>query len=485
MTPLLAFHLLFAAAAAPAPASTKLEAALTALERGEDETAVRALTQLAAAGDAAALYHLGMLSIEGAAVARDPAAAIGYFSAAAGRGHAGAQYELARALLAEGETPERQAEGYRLAVALADAGSRPALCMRAEALVYGRGVAQDSDAGYALSQQAIELPMCRVAAGSFFFVGSETRKPDRAKAFQEWLVAARQGHAGAEASVGLALAEGIGVKTDQTEGLRWLRLAADQGEEAAVNYLAHHAASVEARSAVDAQLRRLRSERRRKKREFWNGVLEGVAVAMPAVTQAAQQYVDEQKRALADLTARNERLMREHAAAARAPEEPSARAATPSPGRVSRAPSPAPARAPSPGASSKEAPVSRVPPAPAREPAVETSVWLEAVVVCPRPRSDGKLMGASNCQGPRGSAFIDRVDGDINGKELDRACGSAAREIGWVSEYRVFGCGYGINPAHASSSGHYDQAERHGLEVSGRRRYRCPAKSAQRCSTPD
>lgn len=90
-------------------------------------------------------------------------------------------------------------------------------------------------------------------------------------------------------------------------------------------------------------------------------------------------------------------------------------------------------------------------------------------------------MGASNCYGPRGSAFIDRVAGDINMAEVNRACGSSAREIGWVENHRVFGCGFGVNPTKSSQIPHYDQAERRGINVPNRRNFSCPANHSGNC----
>lgn len=108
--------------------------------------------------------------------------------------------------------------------------------------------------------------------------------------------------------------------------------------------------------------------------------------------------------------------------------------------------------------------------------------WPEGVVVCPRPtESKDVLFGASVCYGPRGSAFIDRVAGDINMGEVSQACGSSAREIGWVQNHRVFGCGFGVNPTKPSLVNHYDQASRRGINVPNRRNFSCPANHSGNC----
>ncbi|MDP3544375.1 MAG: tetratricopeptide repeat protein [Elusimicrobiota bacterium] len=456
----------------------ELDASLAALEAGEQDRAIPVLARLAGKGDAEALYHLGMANLEGDGVPEDREAALGHLSAAAKAGFAPAQFELAKALLDADETEARKAEGYKLAAALAEAGHRPAYCLTAGAHVTGQGAPQDVERGHALAQRAIDLPACRNVVAAALFTGGGKIRRNQTLAYEEWLATAKLGDEDGSASVGLMLMEGLGVKADKSEGARWLRLAAGQGNAYAANYLAHHAATVAAGASVDAEVRRVRRERRRKRREFWAGAIEAVAVAMPVVIEAAQHYADEQERALEKLKAQNALRLESHQAAQARPAPASAPVASRK--AVARAPASAP-MTPRTAVPHSEAPRAEPPPS---KPAEQMLSWPEAVVVCPRPQSKDILFGASNCQGPAGSMFVDRVSGDINMKEIDRACRSSAREIGWIDDKRVFGCGYGINPSKASSAEHYDQAERHGVVVPGRRSYRCPARQSKPCRTP-
>lgn len=146
---------------------------------------------LAETGDVEAQFALAEAYRTGAGVAADPAKAVKWFTEAANRGHVEAQYRLGRMFeKGDGIQPNatRAAEWYRLAARLGDHGG--AQFALGELYYKGRGVPTDYD-------QAIEW----------------------------YLRAARGGHPAAQHVVGLAFADGWGVKRDMVEAYKWLTLA--------------------------------------------------------------------------------------------------------------------------------------------------------------------------------------------------------------------------------------------------------------------
>jgi hypothetical protein len=102
----------------------------------------------------------------------------------------------------------------------------------------------------------------------------------------------------------------------------------------------------------------------------------------------------------------------------------------------------------------------------------------EGVVVCP---TDGaRLFGEMMCYGPFQPALSD-IDEPY---DISLACGtgvSSPTDFGvYNGRYRVWGCGYGINPTR-SGSPNIDQAERYGLIIPPRRTYHCPANISGYC----
>ncbi len=86
------------------------------------------LRNAVAAGDARAVYEVGLRHFEGRGVARDTAGAARWFRVAADMGHAPAQYRLGN-LLERGDASVRRdtAEAMRLYQRAADAGNRKAM----------------------------------------------------------------------------------------------------------------------------------------------------------------------------------------------------------------------------------------------------------------------------------------------------------------------------------------------------------------------
>jgi TPR repeat protein len=74
--------------------------------------------------------------------------------------------------------------------------------------------------------------------GALYATGDWTGPHDAVRAAEWYRRAAERGHADAQHNLGFMYLLGEGVPSDSAEGLRWLRLAADQGEESSFRLLA-------------------------------------------------------------------------------------------------------------------------------------------------------------------------------------------------------------------------------------------------------
>ena len=180
--------------------------------------AIHWYTKAAGAGDAAAQTRLGWFYRNGLGVARDYGAALNWFSLAARQGDAAGQFGLA--LLYQNGQGVRQN--------LAEA----ARWFRLSAL-QGHAMAQN-DLGWAYQTG------CGV-------------NQDYAEAARWYRLAVLQGQRDAEGNLGLLLLNGQGVPRDPAEGERLLRLAAAQGDREAAAIVARLAADRPATSAGPAK----------------------------------------------------------------------------------------------------------------------------------------------------------------------------------------------------------------------------------------
>lgn len=159
----------------------------------------------AAGGDPAALFKYALMLIEGRFVSPDRKLADDYMRRAAEAGNASAQFNWAQLLVSE--NPGKK--GLLLALPFYEQSAE-------------QGIA---DAQYAVAQIYRNLPD----------VPAEKRQLAR-----EWLVrAARAGFDTAELDIGIWLINGIAGPQDLEQGFKWLRIAANRGNVAAQNRLAH------------------------------------------------------------------------------------------------------------------------------------------------------------------------------------------------------------------------------------------------------
>jgi TPR repeat protein len=98
----------------------------------------------------------------------------------------------------------------------------------------GLGVAKDEARGLALGRESEAAGSCfgQYVVGKcyrfgYFFGGVAQDDAEAARLFR---LAAEQGHAGAQMSLGYMFNNGQGVAQDTAEAIRWYRLAAEQGD---------------------------------------------------------------------------------------------------------------------------------------------------------------------------------------------------------------------------------------------------------------
>lgn len=107
-------------------------------------------------------------------------------------------------------------------------------------------------------------------------------------------------------------------------------------------------------------------------------------------------------------------------------------------------------------------------------------VFPEGIVVC---QLNDRFMGMTSCHGPFQTAGSE-IDSTRWKKEIGLACGSDKgdiKEYGRRRDFRVFGCGFGINPLRPKTWPNIDQAIRFDLALPERRRYLCDARQDGYC----
>jgi hypothetical protein len=467
-----------------------IKQAIFALEEKQFAFAYAVFSEWSLKGHAEASYYQGLMLLEGLGVESDATKATRELRRSADMGYPPAQYRLGQMLRQGDRIPADLTEGAKLMRAAANRGHENAQCVLARMLFAGEGEPKNLRESFALSSAQPNNPDCQIITALHHYEGTDSAPQDHARAYALMKSAAEGGNLEAIFVVGYMLYSGVGVSRDQTAGMQWIQRAIDIGDKDAIGFLAHQRGAKAAGFAISEENRQRRAEQKRERDKFWAEVSGAVAVAMPVIVSSLQQHATE--RAIA--------LQRQTELAALRTQHPAPKGTTStkpqsqiSPPRTAVAPSSSTAQnlqafareqaALSASVQKRMANQERASGDESRSRETEPNIrWPEGLVVCPRP-AGGKdmLFGASVCYGPRGSAFIDRVAGDINMAEVSQACGASAREIGWIENQRVFGCGFGVNPTKPSLVNHYDQADRRGLNVPNRRSYSCPAKQSDVC----
>jgi len=205
-----------------ASSDSKLASRIGAAAFGDPST----LLQAAQGGDPNAQFQMGDLFMTGHGVARDPAAAAGWYRAAAQQGHAVAAGNLG-VLYANGwGVPQSDVEAVNWFQMAANAGAAGGENNLGAMYIAGRGVAQSDALGAKWVSSAAQLgvPEAQYALGTLYANGRGVPRDD-AQAVKWLKAAAAQGYAPAQLVLGRMYVAGAGVPRDYPEAMRNFRSA--------------------------------------------------------------------------------------------------------------------------------------------------------------------------------------------------------------------------------------------------------------------
>ena len=200
--------------------------------------AVRWYKLAADAGSVAALHSLGLAYRNGDGVPKDEAEGLRWYHAAADRGHSGSQYNLGQAYRNGwgcNVDNGKAAQFYRLA---AEQGVEKAQLNLGYMYSEGMGVPRDKVKAIEWYRLAAEQGnvMALRNLGLAYQNGEGVRQSDTEAAVY-FAQAAELGDAPSQFTLGASYVIGRGVPEDRDEGVRWIRSAAAQGYQRAVEAL--------------------------------------------------------------------------------------------------------------------------------------------------------------------------------------------------------------------------------------------------------
>ena len=191
----------------------------------DPEEAIALYRQAAEAGDPNAKSLLASRYATGVGVQQDAAASLAMLESAAESGHGPSQISLGSLYLQGpgGGQPDPEKAAYWLGRAV-DSGVEEAETSYAAMLAAGMGVPRNDDRARALFEKAAERddPDGEYSLGVFYEEGRGGLPADAGKAAELWKSAARNGHSGAQAKLGIALVRGEGVAPNLVEAYAWL-----------------------------------------------------------------------------------------------------------------------------------------------------------------------------------------------------------------------------------------------------------------------
>lgn len=222
-----------------APGQDLVVSARDAFGRGDYKSAARDWTAAANAGNGAAMYNLGVMSLSGRGATKDIAAAARWFKASAEAGHSGGMVNWGLCRLNGFGTAKDEADGFRWLRAAADKGSANAMGLLAEAYYRGRGVPADPRQGAGWLQKAVDAgdgPSIAQLADAYDRGEGVPRDPRRS--FNLYQRAAQAGDAEAMVRVGYAYEDGEAVPKDDVQAATWYQRAAEAGNSEGMSSLA-------------------------------------------------------------------------------------------------------------------------------------------------------------------------------------------------------------------------------------------------------
>lgn len=209
---------------------------------GESDGKVKALEAQAAKGKPEAQFQLARLYFRGdEGVPKDEAKTLELMKKAAEKGYpdaiGGIGYFYASGIVVAKDDTQAL-EWFKKG---AEKGSLKAQLNYGQMLRAGKGTVKNSDEGMKWIQKAADvgLPDAEVALGEIYYLGSDDRQPDYSKAFPLLLKAAEAGNAKAQNFVGVSYRDGLGAVIDAAKAAEWFRKSALQNDAKAQSNLGH------------------------------------------------------------------------------------------------------------------------------------------------------------------------------------------------------------------------------------------------------
>jgi len=240
----------------PTPAQTKPNPILelrARVDRG-DRDAIATMVRQASEGDSNAQYYLGVMYANGQGVPQSDIEAVNWFRKSAEQGNPDGENSLGNMYAVGQGVPQDDAEAIRWYIRAAGLNYTVAEISLGNMYAAGRGVPQNtaealkwyrkaidgySDEGVKLYIKTAENADARSQdfVADLYSDGLHL-KPDAAEALKWSRKAAKQGYASAQGSIGSAYYTGSGVAQNYVEAEKWFRIAANQGDIPAIHGLA-------------------------------------------------------------------------------------------------------------------------------------------------------------------------------------------------------------------------------------------------------
>ena len=227
-------------AAEPPALPPALQKAQAALDKGDNETAIKLLRAEADKGNAVAANALGEIHIAGRGVKASPAEAAKWFQKAADAGNNNAQFNLARLLFLGPEgVPKDEEKARFLLRTSAEAGYAPAQAQLGGAVeslaVRSEEKAQIIEAREWYEKAAAQgQPDAMLALARFYDGGLGGLEVSAEKAFESCFRATKAGSVVAMNEMGVRYQKGAGIRQDNVAAIGWFTLAAQHGLPAAL-----------------------------------------------------------------------------------------------------------------------------------------------------------------------------------------------------------------------------------------------------------
>ncbi len=221
------------------PGQDLVVSAREAFARGDYAAAARDWNAAAKAGNGAAMYNLGVMSLTGKGAPKDPAAAARWFKASAEVGHPGGMVNWGLCRLNGFGTAKDEPAGFSWIQKAADKGSATAMGMLAEAYLRGRGAPQDPRQAAGWLQKAVDAGDGPSIAqlGDLYERGQGVPRDPR-RAFTLYERAAVAGDTDAMVRLGYAYEDGEAVAKDEVQAATWYQRAAEAGNSEGMSSLA-------------------------------------------------------------------------------------------------------------------------------------------------------------------------------------------------------------------------------------------------------